>query len=395
MKKIEVSKLLPVIMLIVLIVIGSQLSESFFTLSNLSNIVQYAVESAFIGIGMTFVLLIGGIEVMKKIAALILALSLALGLAACSSPAGSGGESSSPSANDGEKTTYKIGFSQCVMNHPFRIAMVDSVKEAAKAYDDIELIVVEGDGDVQTEITNIESLIQQGCDAIIVSSLSGTSIYPAYKEVHDAGIPLVIAASGCAQEDEDAYNYYDTFVSTDEVEMGRAAADYANELLNGEGKIVMIRGVVESTNSMNRYVGWNEQVVNYPGLEVIVEQAANWLRLDANQVMTNILQANPEIDLVYCENDEMAMGCLEAIQDAGREDEIMIISMDGQEDAAQEVQKGGPFKLTITNCSDTTEALAAACKLAQGESVDKRIVLPYEMVTSENVDTYLAESFGS
>ena len=332
---------------------------------------------------------------MKKIAALILALSLALGLAACSSPAGSGGESSSPSANDGEKPTYKIGFSQCVMNHPFRIAMVDSVKEAAKAYDDIELIVVEGDGDVQTEITNIESLIQQGCDAIIVSSLSGTSIYPAYKEVHDAGIPLVIAASGCAQEDEDAYNYYDTFVSTDEVEMGRAAADYANELLNGEGKIVMIRGVVESTNSMNRYVGWNEQVVNYPGLEVIVEQAANWLRLDANQVMTNILQANPEIDLVYCENDEMAMGCLEAIQDAGREDEIMIISMDGQEDAAQEVQKGGPFKLTITNCSDTTEALAAAYKLAQGESVDKRIVLPYEMVTSENVDTYLAENFGS
>lgn len=273
--------------------------------------------------------------------------------------------------------------------------MVDSVKEAAKAYDDIELIVVEGDGDVQIEITNIESLIQQGCDAIIVSSLSGTSIYPAYKEVHDAGIPLVIAASGCAQEHEDAYNYYDAFVSTDEVEMGRAAADYANELLNGEGKIVMIRGVVESTNSMNRYVGWNEQVVNYPGLEVIVEQAANWLRLDANQVMTNILQANPEIDLVYCENDEMAMGCLEAIQDAGREDEIMIISMDGQEDAAQEVQKGGPFKLTITNCSDTTEALAAACKLAQGESVDKRIVLPYEMVTSENVDTYLAENFGS
>lgn len=62
MKKIEVSKLLPVIMLIVLIVIGSQLSESFFTLSNLSNIVQYAVESAFIGIGMTFVLLIGGID---------------------------------------------------------------------------------------------------------------------------------------------------------------------------------------------------------------------------------------------------------------------------------------------------------------------------------------------
>ena len=341
---------------------------------------------------------------MKKIATLILALSLVLGLAACSTPSGGSGTPASepPAANTqtpgtgggGEKTTYKIGFSQCVMNHPFRIAMVDSVKEAAKAYDDIELIVVEGDGDVQTEITNIESLIQQGCDAIIVSSLSGTSIYPAYKEVYDAGIPLIIAASGCATEDEEAYNYYNTFVATDEVEMGRAAADYANELLGGEGKVVMIRGVVESTNSMNRYVGWNEQAPKYPGIEVIVEQAADWLRLDANEVMTNILQANPEIDLVYCENDEMAMGCLEAIQDAGREDEIMIISMDGQEDAALEVQKGGPFKLTITNCSDTTEALAAAYKLAQGESVDKRIILPYEMVTSETVDAYLAANFG-
>ena len=67
--------------------------------------------------------------------------------------------------------------------------------------------MVEGDGDVQTEITNIESLIQQGCDAIIGSSLTDTSIYPAYKEVHDAGIPLIISASGSAQTDEDAYDY--------------------------------------------------------------------------------------------------------------------------------------------------------------------------------------------
>lgn len=335
---------------------------------------------------------------MKKLAAILLALSLVVGLAACSEPAGGGSDTPAPAGSSepvgsGEKETYKIGFSQCVMNHPFRIAMVDSAKEAVKAYDDVELIVVEGDGDVQTEITNIESLIQQGCDAIIVSSLSGTAIYPAYKEVYDAGIPLIIAASGCANEDEDAYNYYNTFVSTDEVEMGRAAADYANELLGGEGKVVMIRGVVESTNSINRYVGWNEQAPNYPGIEVIVEQAADWLRLDANEVMTNILQANSEIDLVYCENDEMAMGCLEAIQDAGREDEIMIISMDGQEDASLEIQKGGPFKLTITNNSDTTEALAAAYRLAQGGSVDKRIVLSYEMVTAETVDAYLAANF--
>ena len=342
---------------------------------------------------------------MKRIIALLLLLVLVFTMVACGKTDNSSTPSTTPSttpseSNDSEgnetspgKDTFKIGFSQCVMNHPFRISMVDSFKEAAKAYDDVEIVVVEGDGNVQTEITNIESLIQQGCDAIIVSSLSGTAIYPAYKQVHDAGIPLIIAASGNAKEDEDAYNYYDTFVSTDEVEMGIAAADYANTVLSGQGNVVMIRGVVESTNSVNRYVGWNQQIVKYPEIKVIAEQSAEWLRLKANEVMTNILQANKDIDLVYAENDEMALGALMAIQDAGRENEIQIISMDGQEDAAQEVKTGGPFKLTITNNSDTKEALAAAYKLANGEKVDKRIILPYEMVTAENVDDYLANNF--
>lgn len=316
---------------------------------------------------------------MKKILTLMLALALLMMV--CTTP------------SLAKEKTYKIGFSQCVMNHPFRISMVNTVKEAAKDYDDVELVVVEGDGDVQTEITNIESLIEQGCDAIIISSLSGTAIFPAYKEVHDAGIPLVIAASGNADESEDAYNYYDTFVSTDEVEMGVAACKYADEFLGGEGKVVMIRGVVESTNSLNRYTGWNQEIVNHPGLEVIVEQAADWLRLDANEVMTNILQANPEIDLVYCENDEMAMGCLEAIEDAGREDEIIIISMDAQQDACEEVAKGGNFKLTISNESDCHVALATAYELAQGKTVDKRIYLDYACVVYENAEEYIASHF--
>ncbi len=344
---------------------------------------------------------------MKKVLALLLTMIITVSLCACGNNASKNDATKEPAAatkaptatetadansnKSGEK--FKIGFSQCVMNHPFRIAMVDSFKEACAQYDDIEPVIVEGNGDVQTEITNIESLIQQGCDAIIVSSLSGTAIYPAYQEVSEAGIPLIIAASGCAQEDEAAYNYYQSFVSTDEVEMGVAAAKYANEILNGKGNVVMIRGVVESTNSMNRYVGWNSEIGNYPDIKVIAEQAADWLRLTANEVMANVLQANSDIDLVYCENDEMALGCLEAIKDAGRQDDIMIISMDGQQDAAEEVEKGESFKLTITNNSDTAEAVKAAYTLANGGTVDKRIKLSYEMVTKDNAADYIAANF--
>lgn len=340
---------------------------------------------------------------MKKIVLLLMALLLAIGASACGATSTTGtNENSTVASNTQTSTTetsttsgekIKIGFSQCVMNHPFRISMVNTFKEAAKGYADVEPIVVEGNGDVQTEITNIESLIEQGCKAIIVSSLSGKSIYPAYKEVFDAGIPLIIAASGNASEDEDAYNYYKTFVSTDEIQMGMAAADNANKLLNGKGNVVMIRGVVESTNSMNRFVGWNNQITKYPELKVISTQSAEWIRLKANEVMANILQANSKIDLVYSENDEMALGALEAIRDAGREKEIKIISMDGQKDAAEEIAKNGAFKLTITNVSDTAEALKAAYTLAKGGNVEKRIILPFEQVMPENVADYIAKNF--
>lgn len=335
----------------------------------------------------------------KKIAAVFIVVCMCIGMSACadSPEKNSDASSTEESSGDGETEAadgkYKIGFSQCVMNHPFRIAMVDSFKEVVGDYNDIESVVVEGNGDVQTEITNIESLIQQNCDAIVVSSLSGTSIYPAYKEVHDAGIPLIIAASGCATEEEDAYNYYDSFVSTDEVEMGIAAAQCANDLLEGKGNVVMIRGVVESTNSMNRYVGWNQEIPNYPGIKVIAEQSAEWLRLTANEVMANILQANDDIDLVYCENDEMALGALEAIRDADREDEMVIVSMDGQQDACEEIQNGGAFKVTITNNSDMKEAVSAAYAMAQGDSIDKRIILPYEIVTEDNVKDYIDKNY--
>ena len=352
---------------------------------------------------------------MKRILSVVLAVMMLVALTACTSesqttspkndglnddivvtsdePAEPDQTAAEAESNESAKT-YKIGFSQCTMNHPFRITMVNTFKAACANYTDIEPIVVEGDGDVQTEITNIESLIQQGCDAIIISSLSGTSIYPAYKQVHDAGIPLIIAASGNAAENEEAYGWYDTFVSTDEVEMGMGAADYANTLLNGKGNVVMIRGVVESTNSANRYEGWTKQVAKYPDIDVIVEQSADWLRETAAEVMTNILQAQDKIDLVYCENDEMALGCLDAITDAGRESEMKIISMDAQKDACEVIaQGGGCFVMTIENVANTAAAVEAAYQLAKGNKVEKRIVLDYTVVDSTNVEDFLASSF--
>jgi ABC-type sugar transport system substrate-binding protein len=88
-----------------------------------------------------------------------------------------------------------IGFSQVVMNHPFRIANVESMKDAARDLG-VALAVTDAQGDVEREIANIELLIDRGVDAIIVSSLSGEAIHPAYRKVADAGIPLKSLLAG-------------------------------------------------------------------------------------------------------------------------------------------------------------------------------------------------------
>ena len=89
----------------------------------------------------------------------------------------------------------------------------------------------------------------------------------------------------------------------------------------------------------------------------------------------------------------MALGALEAIRDADREDEMVIVSMDGQQDACEEIQNGGAFKVTITNNSNMEKAVDAAYKMAQGNSIDKRIVLPYEIVVEDNVEEYIKNNF--
>jgi ABC-type sugar transport system substrate-binding protein len=276
-----------------------------------------------------------------------------------------------------------IGFSQVVMNHPFRIANVESMKEAARA-NGVPLIVMNAEGDVERELTNIRELIAQGVDAIIVSSLSGRAVYPAYREVAAAEIPLIIFASGVPDADDVPYTSY---VATDEVAMGRRAADYMGERLGGKGNLVVINGVVDSTNSQLRRQGFMGRLKeSWPEVRVVAEEPAGWLRRPAQQVMSRILAPEPRIDAVFAENDEMALGAIDALRKAHRARTVFVVGLDGQKEALQSIRQGGPFAMTIKNEWDGRRAVEMAIAAARGESVPKRVVLDVPLIDRENVD---------
>ncbi|WP_167374641.1 substrate-binding domain-containing protein [Paenibacillus helianthi] len=327
----------------------------------------------------------------KKTSVLALFLVLLIAVTGCGGGAGNAGTTEAASTSEGSGSSGKsgdgkivIGFSQTVMNHPFRIANVDTAKKAAADLG-VEIIVTDGQGDANKEIANIESLIARNVDALIVSSLSGNAIYPAYKEAERAGIPLIIAASGVPDDDSIPYT---TFVASDEVTMGQQAAKYIADKMGQKGNLVILNGVVESTNSQLRTQGFMPEIQKYPDIKIVAEQSGEWLRLPAMQVMTNILQANSKIDFVFAQNDEMALGAIEAIKKANRMSEIKVVSMDSQKEALEKIKNTDELMMTVKNEWSFETAVKLAIDAANGKEIQKRVILDSPVIDKSNVDNF-------
>lgn len=298
-------------------------------------------------------------------------------------------------AREGEKKgaygngkPIKLAFSQVVMNHPVRINMVETFKSNCKKYSNVTCIVTEGNGEPAVEIANIESIIQQKPDVIDVSSLSGTAVYPAYEEINNAKIPLIINNSGIP--DDGAKNIkYTSFISPDDWNNGRLLGQYLADKLHGKGDIIVVEGVAESSNYEHRLGGFMEVINKYPDIHIVGKQSGAWIRMPAMKASVDLLQANPKIDGIYAMNDEMGMGVLAALRSANRENGVVMVSVDGQKDLVQEIAKGGAAQASVFWESDMTRVVDAMLAVAEGAVVDPRIWYREPLITKENAQTFL------
>ena len=280
-----------------------------------------------------------------------------------------------------------LAFSQVVMNHPVRINMVETFKSNCAKYSNVTCYVTEGTGEVGVEIANIESLIQRKPDVLVISSLSGTAIYPAYEAVIAAGIPLLMNNSGIP--DDEANIPYTSFMSPDDWENGRILGQYMADKLGGEGNVIVIEGVAESSNYEFRLGGFMEVINEYPNIKIVGQQSGAWIRMPAMTAAVDLLQANPEIDGIYAMNDEMGMGVLAALRSAGREDEVVMVSVDGQEDLVKEILAGSAAKASVYWDSDMDNVVAGALAVAEGAVIDQHIWYTESLITKDNAQAFL------
>jgi ribose transport system substrate-binding protein len=254
----------------------------------------------------------------------------------------------------------------------------------------VETIILDARGEPMRQVNQIQDLMTKGVDVIIVWPVSGKAIVPVLRQVQQRGIPVLIANS---KIDESGFELVEGFAGPDNITQGKYAAQMMAEALDGEGKIVEIMGTPGYITAEERSAGFHQEVeANYPGLEIIETQPANWNREKAQEVMENYLTKydEGEIDGIYVGDDNMGMGAINAIKSAGRGEGLKMTSATMFADGYDEMIKGDILYGTLyqSPVDDAEYTVEAAVKLAKGMDIEFFQYFETPKVTDENIDEF-------
>ncbi|MBB3108179.1 ribose transport system substrate-binding protein [Paenibacillus phyllosphaerae] len=330
----------------------------------------------------------------KTKALALLVLSFMLVLSACSTGNSNNGGSTA-AAEDGQAAAggnaktddgkaekkLKIGLTVPTLGNPFFVAMSKGAEEVAAKYN-AEVIVVSADHDLAKQTQQFEDFITQKVDLILLSPFDSKGIAAAVQQAKAAGIPVVAL-------DGNAEGGIDSVVMSDNVQAGRLAGEYLAKRLNGKGNIVIIDGPPVSA-VIDRIKGFNEVLAQYPDIKVVANQNGEGNREKTLTLMENVLQANKQIDAVFCINDEEGVGAKIAQEQAGRSEEFFIVGVDGAPSAADAIKEKKSYAATSAQFPNqmAIQGVELARKVINGETVEPQILIPTELITQDNVDSY-------
>lgn len=343
---------------------------------------------------------------MKKLLAMTLVVAMALAAIGCSTtpaaPATEAAATEAPAteaqpaegATDTEAATepeaeqkFVVGFSQGTMNHPFRVAMVDeNIAYAKENYPDMEIIATDGNNESSKQVQDVEDLLARGIDLLIISPLTAEALTDVCQKAIDQGIPVVTL-------DRNVNCDVTCFVGAENYPMGVAAAKLLSKMMNEKGTVIEIQGTAGASATIDRHDGFAEELKNHPDVKVIADQYCDYLREPAMTYMEDMLQrfGPGEISAIYTHNDEMALGALEAIKSAGRQDEgILIVGMDGTEVAFDAI-KAGEMAFTVVYPYCAPEGVQVAHDILTGKTVEPRLQLDTAIVSAENIDEWIGK----
>ncbi|WP_049621308.1 ribose ABC transporter substrate-binding protein RbsB [Frateuria defendens] len=306
------------------------------------------------------------------------ALTAAALLAAACSQQGPG-ESAAPAAAGtaaGAAGGAKVvGLALSTQNNPFFVELKQGAEQAAKEAG-LTLTVVDAQDDPAKQIASVEDLIQKKVAVILLNPTDSSALSGAVQEANQAHIP-VITLDRSVDNGQVA-----SHIASDNVAGGGKAADFLRQALGNKGNVIELQGVPGTSAARDRGQGF-EGALKGSGLRVIASQPANFDRAQGLSVTENLLQAHPDVQAIFAQNDEMALGAARALEGAKR-DNVLVVGFDGTPDGMQAV-KDGKLAATVAQQPGMIGRIGVqtAKSLIDNQPVEAKIAVPLKLVSKD------------
>lgn len=287
------------------------------------------------------------------------------------------------------KTNKKIRIGVCMANldNKYIYYLYDEMNNYSKSLNDVELVFVDAKLDSNTQLSQVEDFISQKVDAIVVLPITTDLTKSITDKAKSANVPIISLMIPFANQDDAA-----CFIAPDSKQASITEMEYLAKKVNYKGNVAVIMGPLDDRAQKLRTEAYQEVITNYPDMKIVAAQIADWNRARATAVMESWLESGKNIDIVVANNDEMAIGALNAIEAAGKLGKIIVGGMDATPDALDYLKSG---KLAVTSFQNAKKlaqySIDTAVKSAKGENVEKTITVQNELVTPEDADKYMAK----
>jgi inositol transport system substrate-binding protein len=284
----------------------------------------------------------------------------------------------------------RIGVAMALFDDVWLTYVRDAMTKWAKSHPDVELTIVDAANDSAKQTGQVENFLAQGMDAVVILPVDTAATGPMTKAVVKAGKPLVYVNRLPANLPKGV-----VYCGSNSIDAGIMNMEELGKAMGGKGNVVILMGELSNEAAIGRTDGIKKVIKEkFPDIKIVREQTGNWKREQGKTIMENWLASGQQIDGVASNNDEMALGALQAIKAAGKLGKIPVGGTDASHDALESMDKN---ELNNTVFQDPVgqgeEAVNAAYLLVKKEANPKvendRIWIPYQRVTKENYKQFL------
>lgn len=286
---------------------------------------------------------------------------------------------------------YNIAAIMITMSNPFWVTVQEGYQDAAKEFGvNCDVMAAPKEEDVNSQLETLQTIIAKDYDGIAVSAITPFNLIPGVAEANKKGIPIVaVGTSIDVEKGREANAVIDAFITSNFEEQGKLGGEFIVEKI-GTGKVAIIEGLEGADQSEARKNGARKVFESNKNIELVSIQAGDWDRNKAYDIASNLIQASPDLKGIFCANDMMALGVVDALKAIGKKEEVVVVGIDFIEEAKESIKNGElDASVAMSPYLFGKGGLILTLKVLEGHEINKDIYwTPLELVHEKNVDNF-------